>query len=170
MLNAPTLFMNGDSAATSDDRDEIWAVSAWPTLENRRASTSTIPEARNTSLSTRTAATVTTAGWLNPRNASDEGTMPATTRMIRAARATMSYRIRPAANITRVRSKTPNSTASSMLRFGRQTIQYQYPTRMFDCAEIRRTVRQNGASEGSATSTLCPCGVKYTMQSTRRVQ
>ena len=90
MLSAPTLFINADSDATRDDSDVIWAVRACPTLENRRASTSTMPELRNTSLNTSTAATVTTAGWLNPRKASDGGTMPTTTSTIRAASATMS--------------------------------------------------------------------------------
>ena len=90
MLSAPTLFMNAEREATRVEREVTWAVSARPVLENQRPSTSTMPELRNTSLRTSTAATVITAGWLKPRKASEGGTMPTTVRMTRAASATMS--------------------------------------------------------------------------------
>ena len=91
---APTLFItveiippNVDNTATCSEGDLV-ATLTYP------VKASTAPALLSPLLMINTAATVMTAGWPNPENASLEGTKPPITAMTRAANATKSYRQR----------------------------------------------------------------------------
>ena len=81
----------------------------------RRTRASTAPEFSSPLLSTRTQATVITAGWPNPRNASRDGTSPASTQASRAPAATMSCRQRPHRNIATVAARMPRMRSCSVV-------------------------------------------------------
>ena len=88
--STPTLFMNAESPAANPVVAAIWRVYVLPALDSQWASTSTAPEFWRPRLTTSTAATVTTAGWPNPANASSPGTTSKSTSVSSATSATAS--------------------------------------------------------------------------------
>ncbi|MCZ7623947.1 MAG: hypothetical protein M5U24_16000 [Candidatus Kuenenia sp.] len=87
---APTLFINPELRATIPVRVATWIMGWLPTRVNWRASESTTPALSKPRLSTRTAATVMTAGCPKPANTWLGGTSPATATTSRATSATIS--------------------------------------------------------------------------------
>ena len=112
---APTLFMKPESTAAMPASAATVRVSPADDGTMRRTRASTAPEFSSPLLSTRTQATVITAGWPNPRNASRDGTSPASTQASRAPAATMSCRQRPHRNIATVAARMPRMRSCSVV-------------------------------------------------------
>ena len=87
---APTLFMKPDSTAPRATSANKLMVLPARRGNTARVSADTAPELCRPRLNTSTQATVTTAAWPNPANASLGATMPARTHASSAATATMS--------------------------------------------------------------------------------
>ncbi len=112
---APTLFMKPESTAAMPASAATVRVRPADDGTMRRTRASTAPEFSSPLLSTRTQATVITAGCPNPRNASRDGTSPASTQASRAPAATMSCRQRPQRNIATVAARMPRMRSCSVV-------------------------------------------------------
>lgn len=88
--SAPTLFMKAESTVARPVSAAIDSMGPALPGNTTRVSASTAPEVCRPRLSTSTLATVITAGWPNPANASPAPTRPTATQASSEAPATMS--------------------------------------------------------------------------------